>query len=124
VLREISGIVRGGLGNTVLREILGIVRGGLGNTVLREISGIVRGGLGNTVLREISGIVRGVLGNTVLREILGIVREGTAVGLSVINRMYTNVYPNTTLLYRILAGIPDVARDDQWLNRIAILCII
>ena len=26
--------------------------------------------------------------------------------------------------YKLLAGVPGVARDDQWLNRIAILCIM
>jgi len=26
--------------------------------------------------------------------------------------------------YNILAGVPGVARDDQWRNRMAILCII
>jgi len=30
----------------------------------------------------------------------------------------------TSLLYLSLAGVPGVARDDQWRNRIAILCIM
>jgi len=29
-----------------------------------------------------------------------------------------------THLYLLLAGVPGVARDDQWRNRIAMLCII
>jgi len=35
--------------------------------------------------------------------------------------MRYNVY---NVFYSQLAGVPGVARDDQWRNRIAILCIM
>ena len=38
--------------------------------------------------------------------------------------MYIIQSDRTLYSMKLLAGVPGVARDDQWRNRIAILCII